>query len=135
MIWAPCGSGEVADGLGAIWGAWVGGGNPHTHAHACACMHMCAHAHVCEDRHDNFIANGCSPLEISHCLSCLTCMHVCAHVRARACVHVHVRMCMGVPPPNSTAHPPTPLGGTTSQISKNSIRIERIKIIRFCLKI
>ena len=34
------------------------------------------------------------------CLSCLTCMHVCAHVRVRACMHM--RTCVGGAP----THPP-----------------------------
>ena len=49
------------------------------------------------------------------------------------CVHT----CVGVLPPNPTptpTHPPTHPGGTP-QISKNAIRLERIKIFQFRLKI
>ena len=64
-------------------------------------------------------------------------MHAC--VCACACVCLHACACVwgarvwGVPPPN-----PTPTQLPTRgypQISKNEIRLERIEIFRFCLKI
>ena len=65
------------------------------------------------------------------CLSCLTCMHVCTHIRTCVCTCTHA---WWVPPLNPTPTHPPPRGGTP-QISKNAIRLERIKIFRFCLKI
>ena len=75
------------------------------------------------------------------CLSCLTCMHVCVHVRV--CVRVHACTCAhawGVPPTNPIhPQPPTPthlpLRGVPPQISKNAIRLEQIEIFQFRLKI
>ena len=64
------------------------------------------------------------------CLSCLTCMHVCAHVRACAFACTCV---WGVPPPNPSPTYPPPRG--YPQISKNAINLERIKIFQFRLKI
>ena len=63
-------------------------------------------------------------------------MHACVY----ACVCGHACMCAcvwGVPPPNpNPTHPPTlPPGGVPPQISKNAIRLERIKIFPFHLKI
>ena len=70
------------------------------------------------------------------CLSCLTCMHVCAHMCVHACMCVCTCTHVGVPPPNPTpTHPPTHPQGGTPQISKNAIRLERIEIFRFRLKI
>ena len=58
---------------------------------------------------------------------------MCAHVCVHACGHAHVR---GGAPTQPHPHPPThPPGGVPHQISKNAIRLERIKIFRFRLKI
>ena len=61
---------------------------------------------------------------------------VCAHACTCVCVHAraHVRGGCLHPTPSPPTHPPTPPGGYP-QISKNAIRLERIKIFRFCLKI
>ena len=70
------------------------------------------------------------------CLSCLTYMWVCVCIHA--CMHVHV--CAWCTPPHTNTHPqpnpPTckPLRGTPG-ISQNSITLELMKIIQFCLKI
>ena len=126
MIWAPCGSGEGADGLGGIWG--------HGGVSLDTCTRTCTHAHA-RNAKINMLEN-CKwpPPWRQPCLSCLTCMHVCAHVRACACAGASV---WGVPPPNPTPKsPPThPPGGVPPQISKNAIKLERIKIFRFRLKI
>ena len=88
----------------------------HTHAHAC----MCTHTHTCIWHHREF--PGIPPKGVAICmkLSCLPCMHV----------HMYV----GHPqPPPPSAHPhPTAVGSPNHQ---NSISLELIKIIRFCLKI
>ena len=59
-------------------------------------------------------------------------MHACVCVCMRACAHMHVGCLHPTPPP--LTHPPTPQGGTP-QISKITIRIERIEVFRFHLKI
>ena len=107
MIWAPCGSGEGADGLGGIWG------------HGGVSLDTCMHAHA-RNVKINMLEN-CKwpPPWRQPCLSCLTCMHVCKHVRARACV----RTCVGGAPTQSHPHPPTHQGGYPPQISKNAIRL------------
>ena len=132
MIWAPCGSLRLWGG-----GRWVGGhlGAWGVSLDTCTCT--CTHAHT-RNAKINMLEN-CKwpPPWRQPCLSCLTCMHVCAHVRA--CVHVCAcARAWGVPPPNPhhpPTHPPTPQGGVPPQISKNAIRLERIKIFRFRLKI
>ena len=122
---APCGSGEGADGLGGIWGH--GGVSLDT----CTCTYT--HTHT-RNVKINMLEN-CKwpPPWRQPCLSCLTCMHVCAHVR----VCMHVCMCVGGAPtqphPYSPTHPPP--RGVPPQISKNMIRLERIEIFRFRLKI
>ena len=99
------------------------------------CTRTCTHAHA-RNAKINMLEN-CKwpPPWRQPCLSCLTCMHV--HVCARACVRVRMRTCMGGAPTQPHPHPPThpPLRGGPPQISKNAIRLERIKIFRFRLKI
>ena len=97
------------------------------------CTCTCMHTHA-RNAKINMLEN-CKwpPPWRQPCLSCLTCMHVCACVCM--CVHMHVCMCGGCPHPTPPpTHPPTPQGGTP-QISKNAIRLEQIEIFRFCLKI
>ena len=100
---------------GDIWvgGIWGHGGFP-THVH----MHIHAHTHT--HTKINMLRN-CKwpPPWRQPCLSCLTYMHVCLHMRAHAGMCVCMRTCMGGAP----------------QISKNAIRLERIEIFRFRLKI
>ena len=122
MIWAPCGSGEGADGLGGIWGHEGVSLDMYT----CTCMH--AHA---RNAKINMLGN-CKwpPPWRQPCLSCSTCMHVCAHVCVHVCVHAY--MCGGCshPAPPSPTHPPTHPPGGYPQISKNAIRLQRIEIFR-----
>ena len=94
------------------------------------CTCTCMHAHA-RNAKINMLEN-CKwpPPWRQPCLSCLTCIHVCAHVRACACTRAWG--CPHPTPPPPT-HPP-PRGGTP-QISKNAIRLEQIKIFRFRLKI
>ena len=105
------------------------------------CTCTCMHAHA-RNAKINLLEN-CKwpPPWRQPCLSCLTCMHVCGHVHACVCMCVHMHTCMGgaptqphPPPPPPPTHPPTPQGGTP-QSSKNAIRLERIKIFQFHLKI
>ena len=116
--------------LGSLWlwegCRWVGmclgasggmGGVPthvdmhaHTHMHACICIHI-------------EIANGCphGGIHVYHVYN--------MHVHAYVCVCVHACVCMHGAP-HTHPHPPAAPG-----ISKNSITLELIKIIQFCLKI
>ena len=129
MIWAPCSSGEGADGLAGIWGH----GGMSLDMCTCTCMH--AHA---RNAKINMLGN-CKwpPPWRLPCLPCLTCMHVCAHVCACACMRVHVHMCMGGAPTQPNPHPSThpPPGGYPLKSVKTTIRLERIEIFRFRLKI
>ena len=68
-------------------------------------------------------------------------MHVHVHVCVHVCVHVHACVCVFMEqPPHTHTHlqqnPPThhPPKGDPG-ISQNSITLELIKIIQFCLKI
>ena len=116
-------------GGGGGW-MWVGSGKrvpPHTCTHMH--MHTCACTCTCVWHHREF--PGIPPMGAAICmkLSCLPCAHV------RACVYMCT--CVGAPlnhsPPPST-HPPTPRA-TGSPKHQNSISLELIEIIRFCLKI
>ena len=106
---------------------WGASGDMGVSLDTCTCMH--AHA---RNAKINMLQN-CKwpPPWRQPCLSCLTCMHVCACMRACVCACARA---WGVPPLNPTPHPPTPRG-VPPQISKNAIRLEQIKIFRFRLKI
>ena len=117
-----------------LWGGgrWVGGHLGAWGVSLDICTHTCMHAHA-QNAKINMLGN-CKwlPPWRQPCLSCLTCMHVCAHVHVCACAHVCVGYPHSTPPPPT--HPPTPQGGYP-QISKNAIRLERIEIFRFRWKI
>ena len=67
------------------------------------------------------------------CAIACACMHVCAHAHVRGGTPTQPHPHPTPPPP---IHPPThPPGGVPPQISKNMIRLERIEIFRFHLKI
>ena len=115
-----------------VGGGWMGlGGSErlqptHVHAHECAHTCMCMHMHACVTStgipRDS--PNGGSHL---HELTMIT-MHVCAYML--------VHLCGGTP--NHTPiriHPPPPPRAAGSRRHQNSITLELIKIIRFCLKI
>ena len=111
--------------VGGVWrhlGAW---GCPHTCAHACACTHM----YTC--------------IEIAMATNMEASMFIMFNMHVCACMCACVCMCMCVcmehpshthPNPNPNANTHRPQGGTPG-ISKNSITVELIKIIQFCLKI
>ena len=118
----PWGVGRWVD-VGGGW--WEGA--PHTRAHACAHMHMHACAYDIIGNSQGFPQWG-RPFAWNY--------HV---YHARVCVHVHTCMCTIVggtpnhsPPPYT--HPPTPRAAGSPK-HQNSISLELIQIIRFCLKI
>ena len=114
-------------------GGWVDGGSgwwegaPHTCAHAHTCMHACSHTYDIIGNSQGFPKN---PMEAAICmkLSCLPRMHVCA------CTWVHLHVCGGHPPTTLHPHPPTPTAAWSPK-HQNSISLELIEIIWFCLKI
>ena len=102
------------------------------------CTCMCMHARTCTCthiwHHREFLGippNGGGHL---HEIIMFT-THACACMCMRACVCMC--MCVGAPPNHPHPHPPTPLSprATGSRKHQNSITLELIKIIRFCLKI
>ena len=54
------------------------------------------------------------------------------HVHSHVCICMNIEVCGGTPRHTHT-HPPT--RGGMAQITKYAIKLERIKIIQFCLKI
>ena len=114
------------------WGASGGMGGVPRHVH----MHV--HARTRTKREDKHVRKLQMAATMEAAMFIMFNMHAC--VCARACVRACACACArawGVPPPNPTpTHPPThPPGGVPPQISKNAIRLERIKIFRFRLKI
>ena len=99
------------------------------HMCTCMCMHASAHMHMCIWHHREF--PGIPPMGAAICmkLSCLP--HV--HVHACTCMC----MCVGAPPttPTPSIHPPPTPRAAGSLKHQNSISLELIKIIGFCLKI
>ena len=129
----PCGVGGWVEGGGGWWE-----GAPYPCAHACRCMYVHAHAHAYDiiGNSQVFPQWGWPFAWYYHVY------HACMCMRARACVHVCACRCMcmyvgGTPQPPPTypsTHPPTPRA-TGSPKHQNSISLELIEIIRFCLKI
>ena len=121
----PPGGGWWVD-RGGWW--WEGAAHPHAHAHACACTH----AHACPY---DIIGNSQGfpqwgrPFAWNYHV-----YHACMCMRTCVCKCVHVHMCGGhtQPPPTPSIPPPRAAG---SQKHQNSITLELIKIIWFCLKI
>ena len=125
-------------GVGGWWWGVVTGSPPHTCT--CMCMHACARTYdIIGNPWDFPKSNGGSHL---HGIIMFT-THACACV----CVHACACMCTCVggtpnhPPPPSTQpphpHPPSPPTPRAAGSPKhqNSISLELIEIIRFCLKI
>ena len=106
------------------WGCGVVRGCP---PHTCTCTHTCTHVHtrMTSYRIPRDFPNGGCHLQLK--LSCLTCICVCVHMHA--CAHV-----WGASPNHPHPHPPT-LRATGSPKHQNSISLELIEIIQFCLKI
>ena len=122
-FWGPPLGGEGGMGRG-----WVVVRVCPPHMCTCMCMHTCTHAYDIIGNSQGFPKN---PMEAAICmkLSCLPCAHVCAC----ACMCMCVGGTPNHPPPQST-HPRTPRA-TGSPKHQNSISLELIEIIWFCLKI
>ena len=127
-----------------LWGGgrWVGGcleaprgmGQcPYTCAHA----HACTRTHACTCIHEQKLqmaANMEASMFIMFSMHVGVWVHVYMHVHICACVHSGwVTPHTNTPSPQST-HLPHPQGGTRG-ISQNSIALELIEVIQFCLKI
>ena len=125
-------------------GGWVDGGGgwwqglPPTRAHTHACRHT--HAAHARPRTYDIIGNpwdfpksdGGSHLHGIIMFTTHACVCVCVCVHARACAHV-----WGAPQFTPHPHPPSPPipRAAGSPKHQNSISLELIEIIRFCLKI
>ena len=110
---APCGSGEVADGLGGHLGAW--GWVWATPTHTRTCTRARTHAHETRARvwhHREFPMvyrhHGEQPFAWNYHVY----THTCACARVRACACARARVCGGCPHPSTpTTHPPSPPQG------------------------
>ena len=106
-------------GVGGGWGV------PPTHIH----MHM--HAHTCmRGKHGNFMQMA-APIGFGE-IPGIPYDVICTCVQVR--VHVHVD---GVHPLTTPTpiHPPSHPSGGIPGIIQNSLALELIKVIQFCLKI
>ena len=102
-------------------GRWMGesegmGVSPHI----CICMHAHAHTHACV-KHDNFMQMA-APIGFFGESEGFPMMS-----------YVYMCMCMPGTPTPAPCPPTYPWG--TPRISENSITLDLIKIIQFCLKI
>ena len=122
----------LTDSGGLPLGGWgwvdVGGGGErmppthvHMHVHACTCTHA-PHVYDIIGNSQGFPTGGGHLHEIIMFTTCV-CMCMCA------CAHM-----WGHPPTTPYPHPPTPRA-TGSLKHQNSISLELIEIIWFCLKI
>ena len=111
------------------WGWWEGA--PYPCVHACACTHMHAHAYDIIGNSQVFPQWGWPFAWNYHVYHVCMCMHV--HV----CMCVHVHVFVGHPPttPPTPIHPPLTPTAAGSPKHQNSISLELIEIIQFCLKI
>ena len=126
----------------------VGGCPPHTythmrmHTHACTCTHV--HTYDIIGNSQGYPQWGL-PFAIE-----IIMFNICMCVHTYACMCMHVHMCGGHPqpphtpihpphtpihPPHTPIHPPLTPRAAGSPKHQNSISLELIKIIQFCLKI
>ena len=112
----------------AGWGGrWTGVEGAHTHAHACTHAHMHTHAYDIIGNSPVFPQWG-RPFAWNY--------HV-YHTHVCMCVCVCMCTCVGgtsQPPPTPIQPPPTPRAAGSPK-HQNSISLELIEIIWFCLKI
>ena len=118
-----------------VGGGWMGMGVVRwCTLPTCTCMHMHACTHMYDiigNSWDFPKSNGGSHLHeiIMFTTHACVCVHVCA------CMYMY--MCVGGtphPPPTPIHTPPTPRAAGSPK-HQNSISLELIKIIQFCLKI
>ena len=120
-------------GVGVGVGGWtVGGGErvhpTHVHTHTHACTHMHTRAYDIIGNSQGFPQWG-RPFAIEIIMFT---MYMCMHVYVHACMHMYRGHPQPSPPPST--HTPTPRA-TGSLKHQNSISLELIEIIQFCLKI
>ena len=126
--------------LGSPWGGsgWMGWEvvrGCSLHICTCTCMHACIHTHTCMydiiGNSQGFLQWG-QPFRWNYHV-----YHACMCVSVHMCMCVCVHMCMGHPSstPNPIHPSPSTPRGTGSPKHQNSISLELIEIIRFCLKI
>ena len=116
---------------GSPWGVGMGvGGGERVHP---IHMHMHVHAHACMydiiGNSQGFPQWGRPFAWNYHVYH--ACMCMCVH----ACMRVHVHMSGGTPTTPTPKHPPPPPRAAGNRKHQNSITLELIEIIRFCLKI
>ena len=102
-----------------------------SHMCTCTCMHSCACAYDIIGNSQGFPQWG-RPFAWNYHV-----YHVCMCAHACVCMHVHVYMCGGqtpTTPPTLSTHCLTPRAAGSPK-HQNSISLELIEIIRFCLKI
>ena len=123
--WVPPRGGGVG-GWGEGW--WEDAPHPRAHAHACTYVHARAYDII---GNSQVFPQWGQPFAWNYHV-----YHVCVCMRAHACMRMHVHMCGGhpQPPPTPIDPPPTPRATGTPK-HQNSITLELIEIIRFCLKI
>ena len=114
---------------GSGWGWWQ---DPPTHVYIH--MHACTRTHIWHHRE----SLGFPQIQWGQPFACnYHVYHACMCVHVHACMHVHVHMCGGHPPTTPHPHPPSPPTPRAAGSPKhqNSISLELIEIIQFCLKI
>ena len=128
----PCGVADGWTGVEVGMGVWVDVPCMHTHTYMHMHTHTHTHMHFKHAKHAKHAKHGClhvgGHLQFLYMYKC-----ACVHVRACACMCVYG----GTPPMPPDAPPPTcPLHRAAgSPKHQNSISLELIEIIRFCLKI
>ena len=122
--------GGVADGwMGVGVGMGVWRCVPCMYACTCMCTHACTHARTCMLNMLNMDAS----MLVAICNSIHVCVCMYVHAHACACMWGHPAMLPDTPRhPQPTCPLPRAAGSPKHQ---NSITLELIKIIRFCLKI
>ena len=122
-------------------GGWVGGGGggdrmlPHICTHMC--MHTCTHMHAHIWHHRKSLGIPQKSNGGGHLHEIMFTMHACVCVCMHACMCMCMCTCVGgtpQPPQPTSTHPSTPRAAGSPK-HQNSISLELIEIIQFCLKI
>ena len=116
-----------------VGGGWMGGGWWEGAPNTCTCMYM----HTCTCTYDIIWNSQGFPQWWQPFAWNYHVYHACMCVSVHVCMHMCVHVCRGHPTTTHHPHPPTPSSPTAtgSPNHQNSISLELIEIIRFCLKI